>query len=59
LLLVKKKFEIGFFCVFGAENADCGGMLLISTGRLIDLSKLAVMFPFMDQLWINHREIHK
>jgi hypothetical protein len=27
LLQVKKKFEIVLLCVFGVENADCGGML--------------------------------
>jgi hypothetical protein len=56
LLQVKKKFEIVLLCVFGVENADCGGMLYLCSGRLVDLPKLAVMFPFLDQSWLNNRE---
>ena len=42
-----------------SEGASCRAMLYLLSGRYIDLGKLAVLFPFMDQSWLNIKGIDK
>jgi hypothetical protein len=46
LLLVKKKFEIGFFCVFGVENALYRVRFVSSLGSWSVYQNWRIVSPF-------------